>query len=93
MKPRMIGLTRPWMWTRPRHAEACLDWLEARVDRLEAMADQLEAMIDRLDATCHRLDRFGRTIRRGLLVLLALHLASTSLIVYVAVQIGSGHRW
>ena len=53
----------------------------------------MEATIDRLGATCHRLDRFRRTMRRCMLALVALNLASTSLIVYVAVQIGSCRRW
>jgi hypothetical protein len=60
---------------------------------VEARLDRLEATIDRLDVTYHGLDRFGRTMRRCMQVLVVLNLASTSLIVYVAMQMGSGHRW
>lgn len=76
-----------------QRVEARLDRLEARLDQLERAVDQLEATVDRFDAMCYGLDRFGRTMRRCLLVLMALNLASTSFIAYVAVQIGSGHRW
>ncbi len=46
--PRVIAMTRPLIWMRPR-LEARPDRLEARVDRLEAAFDRLYARLDRLE--------------------------------------------
>jgi hypothetical protein len=65
--------------------EAPLDRLEACLDRLEAVVDRLEATIGRLDVLCHG---FDRTLRWGMLILTVLSLASMSLTVYLALQVG-----
>jgi hypothetical protein len=71
--------------------EGRLDRLEARLDRLEAVIDRLEATIGRLDMMCNGLDRFGRTMRWGMIILTVLSLASTSLTVYLALQVVRSH--
>ena len=73
------------------YLEVRLARLEARMDRLERAVDRLEATIDRFDATLTRLDRFGRAMRRWMIVLTVLSMVSTGLTVYLARQVGSGH--
>jgi hypothetical protein len=65
--------------------------LEARVARLEARMDRLAATIDCFDATVTHLDRFGRAMRRWMIVLTVLSMVSTGLTVYLAQQVGSSH--
>jgi hypothetical protein len=74
MKPRSIGLTRPWMWTRR------LSTFEAPVDRLDARMDRLEAAVERLEV---RLDRLERMMRRWMIFLMVWSTAWMALMVYL----------
>jgi hypothetical protein len=74
MKPRSIGLTRPWMWTRR------LSTFEAPVDRLDARMDRLEAAVERLEV---RLGRLERMVRWWIMVQMVSSAAWMALMVYL----------
>jgi hypothetical protein len=81
MKPHSIDMTR-LLCGRGGSAH------EARLARLEARMDQLEHAVDRLEAT---VNRFSRMMRRCMLVLTMLSLASMSLVLYLALQVRRCH--